>query len=134
MHIPAWRFWGLTTSNVLWSLQSWECGGTMALDEVIGGTGTADDLGDPRETFTVAWWQNRSAEELKDIIKRGFAGGDAFKGAVAEAERRGREATQRLRQAAAVEAERRQKRMRVIGLVAFAALLVLISAGWLFPG
>ena len=106
----------------------------MALDEQVAVTGISDVPNEPRETFSAAWWQNRTAEELSDIIKRGFAGGEAFQGAVAEAERRGREATQRLREAAAVEAERRKNRMRIVGLAALATLIVLVSIGWYYPG
>ena len=106
----------------------------MTLDEMQAGIAPTAANDGPREPFSAAWWQNRSAEELRDIIKRGFAGGEAFKGAVAEAERRGREATKRLRAEAAIEAEQRKKRMRIIAAAAVAALLVLIAIGWLFPG
>ena len=105
----------------------------MALDEKVAVTGTSDAKQEAREPFSAAWWQNRTAEELRDIINRGFAGGEAFQGAVAEAERRGREATKRLREAAVIEAARRKKHMRLIGLGALAALVVLVSIGWYYP-
>ena len=105
----------------------------MGLDEKIAVTGTSDPRQDASEPFSAAWWQNRTAEELRDIIKRGFAGGEAFKGAVAEAERRGREATKRLREAAAIEAVRHKQRMRLVGFGALAVLVLLVSVGWYFP-
>ena len=106
----------------------------MALDEMQVGTAPAAGNDGPRETFSAEWWQNRTGEELRDIIKRGFAGGEAFQGAVAEAERRGREVTQRLRAEAAIEAERRKKRLRIIAGGAIAVLLLLFVIGWISPG
>jgi hypothetical protein len=86
---------------------------------------------DRHEQFSAAWWALRSPEELRDIIKRGFAGGDAFKGAVAEAERRAREATSRLREAAAVDAARRKKLLKTattIGLSTLAVIALILGA------
>ena len=86
---------------------------------------------DSLDQFSAAWWERRTAEELRDIIKRGFAGGDAFQGAVSETERRAREETRRLREIAAVEAEQWRKRKRVIfASIAIAAILAL-AAWWL---
>jgi hypothetical protein len=86
----------------------------------------------PNEQFSAAWWEMRSAEELRDIIKRGFAGGDAFQGAVAEAERRAREATNRLRaEAAAVAAKRRRRlKMLAIGALVGIAVIALSMGAW----
>jgi hypothetical protein len=106
----------------------------MTLDEMQATAAPSAANDAPRETFSAEWWQNRTAEELRDIIKRGFAGGEAFQGAVAEAERRGREATQRLREAAAIDAERRKKRVRMIAGAVVAALLLLFAIGWLYRG
>lgn len=80
------------------------------------------------EPYSAGWWQLRTAEELRDIIKRGFSGGDVFHGAVSEAERRAREETRRLREAAAAEADRK-KRRRLLALSAVAAASVATSAG-----
>jgi len=82
----------------------------------------------PNEQFSAAWWEMRTAEELRDIIKRGFAGGDAFQGAVAEAERRAREATTRLRQEAAIAAAARKRRWKLIAIGALASLAVIALA------
>ena len=100
----------------------------MTLDETLTGTGTTV----PHEAtgqYSAAWWEGRTAEELRDIIKRGFSGGQAFQGAVSETERRAREETRRLRAAAAVEAERRRKLKQVIVLGTVAAVAIAASAG-----
>jgi hypothetical protein len=84
------------------------------------------------EQFSAAWWEARSPEELRDIIKRGFAGGDAFQGAVAEAERRAREATTRLRDAAAVAAAKRKKLLKTMTTIGLStvAVIALILGAW----
>lgn len=85
------------------------------------------------EPYSAEWWQQRTAEELRDIIKRGFAGGEAFQGAVSETERRAREETRRLRDLAAVAADRARTRKRLVqGSIA----LVVIAAftGFLVSG
>ena len=106
----------------------------MTLDRTLAETGVSGTVNqESREQFSVAWWQNRTAEELRDIIKRGFAGGDAFQGAVVETERRARDETQRLRQLAAVEAAKRKKRIRMMAVGGVAALIALVFAGWWFP-
>jgi hypothetical protein len=79
---------------------------------------------DASEPFSAAWWERRTAEELRDIIKRGFSGGEAFQGAVTETERRARKETSRLRHIAAIEAEQRQKRKRVFIIGSIAAFSV----------
>ena len=83
------------------------------------------------ELHSAAWWSRLSAEELRDIIKRGFAGGDAFQGAVAEAERRAKEATRQLRDAAAREAERSRKlKLFILWSAVGAAGIIFASAVW----
>jgi hypothetical protein len=89
------------------------------------GTGGAHEAHVP---YSATWWENRTAEELRDIIKRGFAGGLTFDAAVAETERRAREMTKRLREAAVAEAEGRRKRKRVIVLGTLTATAITIGA------
>lgn len=81
------------------------------------------------EPYSVEWWQERSARELRDIIKHGFRLGPAYDGAVAETERRAREATRRMRDEAAIE-QRRKARNRILTLGAALAIF-LASALWL---
>lgn len=94
---------------------------TLAISESVAADST--------EAFSVAWWERRTAEELRDIIKRGFSGGSAFEGAVAEAERRARIATTALRAAAAEEAERRRKLKRAVKWIA--VVVVAVLGAWL---
>ena len=101
----------------------------MTYSETIAAAG-ASHANDAREQFSAAWWEHRTAEELRDIIKRGFAGGEAFQGAVSETERRARDETRRLREIAAVEAEQRRKRKRVAILASIAAVTVASAAYW----
>ena len=101
----------------------------MTLNETLAATGSSG-AENAHEPFSAAWWEGRTAEELRDIIKRGFAGGEAFQGAVDETERRAREETRRLREAAAIEAESRRKRKKVIVMASVATIAA--SAGvWL---
>jgi hypothetical protein len=99
----------------------------MTIDETLVVTGTkgADEAQEP---YSAAWWEIRTAAELRDIIKRGFSGGQAFSGAVAESERRAREMTKRMREAAALEAEGRRKRRKVVTLGTMAATVIAIAA------
>jgi hypothetical protein len=106
----------------------------MTVDQAFAVT-TVRGADAPHEHLSAAWWEARSAEELRDIIKRGFAGGEAFQGAVAEAERRAREATRRLREEAAAAAIIRRKRLKMIAIGALGAVAVSgASAGIWFAG
>jgi hypothetical protein len=96
----------------------------MTIETTLAGTRTSAN--DAHETFSAAWWEARTAEELRDIINRGFAGGGTFHGAVAETERRARDATRRLREAAVAAASRR-KRMKVVAIGALASVAVIAA-------
>jgi hypothetical protein len=99
----------------------------QALTLVATQTGDA-----PVEPYSVAWWESRTAEELRDIINRGFAGGQIFKAANAEIERRAREETRRLRDLAAAEAVARRKRKELIWGVGASVLALAVLLGfWL---
>jgi CHASE3 domain sensor protein len=84
------------------------------------------------EPYSAEWWQVRTPNELRDIIKRGFGVGQvAYDGAVLETERRAREAMRRVRDQAE-EAEQQQTKARFILLGGILALLmVLMIALWL---
>lgn len=103
----------------------------MAIEDTLAAAET-NILDEANKPQSVAWWQKRTAEELRDIIKRGFAGGQAFQTAVAEAERRAREETRRLREIAAVEAARRSRRNRLVLGIAGAGGAIALAAMWLF--
>lgn len=102
----------------------------MAIDDTLPLSGSAP-ASSAAEPLSAEWWSQRTAEELRDIIKRGFSGGDAFEGAVAEAERRAREATKRMREAAAVEAQARRKRTIIFRSVLAAAAIAIMLVAWL---
>ena len=86
------------------------------------------------EPYSVAWWESRTATELRDSITRGFAQGPAFSGAVAEVERRAREETRRLRDLAAAEALRQRKRNQLIWGAAVSTLAIAAILGFWFGG
>jgi hypothetical protein len=83
------------------------------------------------EPFSSAWWRNRSTEELRAIMNRGFGVGAAFEGAAAEAERRAVE-----RYNSSEEAEKRriahntEFRRIILEAVLLAILLILLSEMW----
>jgi hypothetical protein len=78
------------------------------------------------EPYSAEWWQARTPNELRDIIKRGFGLGQAYDGAVLETERRAREAMRRIRDQAD-EAERRQTKVRYMVYGGILALLILLT-------
>lgn len=102
-------------------------GVTMTVDQEFAVAPVRDAAGS-KEIHSVAWWESRTAEQLRGIIKRGFAGGPDFPAAVTEMERRAREGSRRLHEAAATEAASRSKRKKIVwgsgtSVLAIAALL-----------
>jgi len=91
----------------------------MNLDETINPIHAAQPLEQP-PPYSAEWWENRTASELRDIIKRGFGVGQAYDGAVIETERRAREATRRLRE----EAEQERAKNRLMALAVMLAILI----------
>src|SRR4051794_11459921 len=79
----------------------------VALDEKV-----ASDP--PAEPYSVAWWEGRSPEELRDLVQTGFRAGTVYECAVQEIERRARELTRRARDQAAVEQRRRKRLQRLL--------------------
>jgi hypothetical protein len=76
--------------------------------------------------FSADWWHNRTPEELRDIINRGFAVGDLFPAATAELARRAEEARRAAeREAAALSDLERRKtwKRRVLFLLASLSLI-----------
>jgi hypothetical protein len=85
------------------------------------------------EPYSAEWWQERSATELREIIKHGFRLGSAYDGAIAETERRAREATRRMRDQALTES---RKSARLRAAVLAAALVIFATAViwlWISP-
>jgi hypothetical protein len=78
-----------------------------------------DDVADRSSSAALSadWWKSRSADELRDMINRGFAGGDLFTGATAEAARRSEEVRKVAdEQAAAVSRQKRRTRRKLLVL------------------
>ena len=103
------------------------------MDETLT-VGAAKADADSLEPYSVAWWESRTATQLRDIIKRGFAGGPEFPGAVAEIERRARVETSRLRELAAIEALNRARRKWIIWGIIASALAIAALLGFWFGG
>jgi hypothetical protein len=76
------------------------------------------------ELFSAEWWQMLSAEELRDIIKRGYGIGPAYDGAIAETERRAREALRRVRESESVS----RHRIAIIRLSLLGGVLAIVVA------
>jgi outer membrane protein TolC len=106
-------------------------GAFMTLEESLA-VGAAKTDADSHEPYSVDWWESRTATQLRDIIKRGFAGGPEFPGAVAEIERRARVETSRLRELAALEALNRTRRKKIIWGIAASALPIAVLLGFWF--
>ena len=101
----------------------------MVIEDIrtLSGAACADEAVEP---YSAAWWELRTAEELRDIINRGFSGGGAFQAAVAETERRAREATRRLRDSAARDAMTRKGRIMFGAAASTAALIAAFAGVW----
>ena len=99
--------------------------------EVTESTKTATERSTEPEPYSAAWWEQRTTVELREIIKRGFGVGQAFDGAVAETERRAREAMRRVRDQAGAEVQQKEKsRLLVLGTI-LAVLIALVLLVWL---
>jgi hypothetical protein len=86
------------------------------LHQVAGGELAAGKSG-LGAAYPEEWWRSRSSDELRELINRGFAGGDLFTGATAEAARRSSEAQLAADLEAAEAAMRRRSRVRKILLL-----------------
>ena len=80
--------------------------------------------------YSEAWWAKLSAEDLHDLVMRGFAAGEIFDAAVAETKRREDRAAKLVRDAAAADAESRRQRKLITaaGLAGVAIIVIAISA------
>src|SRR4051812_9283404 len=99
----------------------------MDVDETTIGQDGANAALEP---YSAEWWQARTTVELRDIIKRGFSLGSAYDGAVAETERRAREALRRVRdQKASSEQWNAKLRLIVLGVVLAIVLVIGLVEG-----
>jgi hypothetical protein len=73
-----------------------------------------------------SFWKDQTAEQLREILDRGLAAGDAFIAAAAEIERRASETARRARQAPVEQDEARQRRLLLVKL---AVLLAAVAIG-----
>jgi CO dehydrogenase/acetyl-CoA synthase beta subunit len=81
------------------------------------------------EPFSVAWWQSRSTDELREFINRGHRQGPVFDAASAETERRARERLKETQRAAEANVAR-MKRIRrlILEMLLLTTLAVLVIA------
>jgi hypothetical protein len=96
----------------------------MPVEETQRTLDTAPD--EAPELFSARWWECLSPEDLRDIIKRGYNVGPAYDGAIAETERRAREALKRLRESE-IESQRRIGLIRLSLLGAVLAIVVAVG-------
>ena len=99
----------------------------MTMDERVkaGGDGDADLSAQPPAPSV---WENCSAEQLREILGRGLAAGDAFTGAAAEIERRASEIARRARDTPPSRNERHARALRLARLGVLAAAAVIGAA------
>jgi hypothetical protein len=74
------------------------------------------------------WWESRTAEQLREILNRGLAAGDAFTGAAAEIERRASDTARRARQLPSEFDENRRRHLLLVKLCAVAVAAVIGAA------
>jgi hypothetical protein len=85
------------------------------------------------EPHSAEWWQERSATELREIIKHGFRLGSAYDGAIAETERRAREATRRMRDRALADSRKRARVRAAVLAAAFVVFAIALAWLWISP-
>jgi hypothetical protein len=95
----------------------------MSTDQVELATGAISSAIAAADPYSAEWWESRTAAELRDIIKHGFRQGHVYDCAVAETERRAREAVRRLRQEESATKQRNAK-ARLAVLAAVLAIVV----------
>ena len=95
----------------------------MSTDQVELATGAISSAIASADPYSAEWWESRTAAELRDIIKHGFRQGHVYDCAVAETERRAREAVRRLRQEESATKQRNAK-ARLAVLAAVLAIVV----------
>ena len=78
------------------------------------------------EPYSAAWWQARTTAELREIIKHGFRHGLPYEMAVAETERRARDALRRVREEERAT-EHWNAKLRLMVLAAVLAAVVAIG-------
>ena len=79
--------------------------------------------------YSADWWQSRTNEQLQELLRSGFAVGQAGPGAHRELERRAREHARAEEQQAQLLAEQKKMlRLRILGSVLLAVLLILLAA------
>ena len=71
--------------------------------------------------YPASWWENRSSEQLQDLLRAGLIGGELYDGAQRELERRARESARLAEQAVA---DRRRERVDEGNRIALAASAV----------
>ena len=96
---------------------------THHVELAAGAVSSATAAADP---YSAEWWESRTAAELRDIIKHGFRQGHVYDCAVAETERRAREAVRRLRQEESATKQRNAK-ARLAVLAAVLAIVVAVG-------
>ena len=97
----------------------------MTVNETLIRTGFEEPEPEP-PPYSAAWWELRTAQELRDMIKRGFEVGPAYDGAVVETERRARERMRELRESAAA-VERGHSKARLLALGGILAILLALA-------
>jgi CHASE3 domain sensor protein len=95
----------------------------MSTDQVELAAGAVSSDIAAADPYSAEWWESRTAAELRDIIKHGFRHGHVYDCAVAETERRAREAVRRLRQEESAT-EQRNARTRLVVLAAVLAIVI----------
>ena len=98
----------------------------MSTDQVELAAGAISSAIAAADPYSTEWWESRTAAELRDIIKHGFRQGHVYDCAVAETERRAREAVRRLRQEESATKQRNAK-ARLAVLAAVLAIVVAVG-------
>lgn len=75
-----------------------------------------------------SFWESRTADQLREMLDRGLAGGDAFSGAAIEIERRAGETARRAREFSSGDYGRRDRRLQLAKLATLAVAAAITGA------
>jgi hypothetical protein len=96
----------------------------------IGDMVKPGEQGEPVDSLQadVPSWESRTAEQLREILNRGLAAGDAFTGAAAEIERRASDTARRARQLPSEIDDSRRRHLLIAKLCAVAVAAAIGAA------
>lgn len=85
-----------------------------------------DQVADAEAPYSANWWEERSSEQLQEMVRAGLSAGEYGAGAVRELERRARRhAAAKEREAEVLVAEKQDRRIKILAGILVALLVTM---------